>query len=100
MTKDGREKRALVIANYLKSTPGLEEDLNVYLQLLLKVKQMSQDINEKYRKNDSEHYNFNQKLDYATEGTLDSLVEHFGYYDHSSDNTTFHIGTKLCYTKR
>lgn len=80
------------IDQYLKSTPGLEEDLNAYLQLLLKVGQMSNDINKKYRKNGD--YKFNQKLDYATNGTLDSLINQFGHYNHDSDESSPHIGAK------
>lgn len=65
--------------NYLKSNPGLKEDLEKLLEMQKAVSEFAGTINKKYRKNDS--HNFNQKLDYATNGKIDSLINQFGYYN-------------------
>jgi hypothetical protein len=57
------------------------------------VAEKSQEINKKYRKNihDESNYNFNQKLDYATNQTLQSLINQFGYED---DDGNMFIGNE------
>ena len=39
---------------------------------------------KKYKKDDN--YNFNQKLDYATEGGPDSIINQFGFHDEDDIN--------------
>lgn len=86
-------RRELDIERALNENPGLKEDLEELLKLELKVAEKSQEINKKYRKNihDESNYNFNQKLDYATNQTLQSLINQFGYED---DDGNMFIGNE------
>jgi hypothetical protein len=83
-------KRLMDIKSYLKSNPGLKKDLEELLKLEIEVNKKCKEIEKKYKKPshgniNSRDYNFNQKLDYAINGTLDSLINQFGDYD-DNDN--------------
>lgn len=81
-----REKNAK-IKKYLDETPGLREDLQNLLDLEIEVNNTAYELEKKYkRNNDNDNYNFNTKLDYATNGTIDSLINQFGFYDEDDEN--------------
>lgn len=74
--KEGQEK-------FAEQIPGLKEILNEYAKDVLKfndisyeVEQKLRQLGEKYLKDD---YQYSTKIDYATNGTLDSLLNQFYY---------------------
>lgn len=82
-------KKQLEIERYLGSIHGLKKDLEQLLDMELKVKQKADEIYKKYKEPGSHH--FNMKLEYATNGTLHSLINQFGWED---DDGNYYIGTK------
>ena len=66
----------------LDSKEGLRADLNEYLELLNQVGSKGADIRKNYKVSNNSHdgYNFNQQLDYATKGSIDGLINQFGYH--------------------
>ena len=83
-------KRKRNAKKYLDDHPGLREELQEYLEILKAVSLKAGEIDKKYKKShnsqSSYDYNFNQHLDYATNGTLDSLINQFGYYDYDDES--------------
>jgi len=83
-------KRKRTAKKYLDDHPGLREELQEYIEMLKAVGLKAHEIDKKFKKShnsqSSYDYNFNQKLDYATNGTLDSLVNQFGYYDYDDES--------------
>ena len=89
-TKDEKWERERKSKNkkYLDDNPGLREDLQKLLDKGLELEKFASDINKKYKKdhNKESNYNFNQKLDYATEGGPNSIINQFGFYDNNDLN--------------
>jgi hypothetical protein len=86
-------KRDLDIERAFKNNTGLKNDLEQLLKMEIDIAEKCQEINKKYKKDSNEpsSYNFNQKLDYATNGKLESLINQFGGVD---DDGNYYIGTK------
>lgn len=76
-------KKTNEIKNYLKNNPGLKSDLEKLLELEIEVSKLGKSISNKYK---NDNYKFNQKLDYATNGKLDSLINQFGYIDDNEED--------------
>jgi len=83
-------KRKRTAKKYLNDNPGLRKELQEYFEMLKAVNLKAHEIETKYKKpynsNVNGDYNFNQSLDYATNGTLDSLITEFGYYEYDDDS--------------
>lgn len=69
--------------NILDQHDGLRDKLKNYLLLIKKVDEKRNEIRQQFKMDISiqDNYDFNLKLNYATNGTMDSLIRQFGYYD-------------------
>lgn len=80
-------KRKLNAKRDLDKNPGLREDLTEYLELLRHAQKKAGEIQKKYKKpyGDDSH-NFNQSINVATNGKIESLINIYGEYDYDEDN--------------
>jgi len=84
-------KHLLSVKRYLTNNPGLKEDLEELLKMEIEVNKKCNEINKKYRKphtsnSTADENNFNHAIDYATNGTMDSLLNQFGDYGESDED--------------
>jgi hypothetical protein len=82
-------KRKNEIKNYFKKYKDLKSELEELLKRELKIQEFSKKIREKYRKLSNNDYNFMTKIDYATNGLIESLINQFGDEDDNGEPYIF-----------
>ena len=76
-----RLKREVKIKNYYRKYKDLKPDLEEILKRELELQRFFNKIKDKYKRLSNNDYDFMTRIDYATNGTLESLINQFGDED-------------------